>query len=117
MARKTINMKLQKSAIVVGGGETYFDDKYPLAKNEVIVGDLAHINAYSPQGPRANYESVGKHSLENLMFIDKINHKVIDSSKNYSDEKLREIKSSHEKSMKEKQLTVKNELKEKWFFK
>lgn len=67
--------------------------------NPVVTGEIAHIVAYEPGGPRGNdsfpEEALNKHS--NLILLCRDHHKLIDSQpKTYSIPVLQEMKQAHE---------------------
>lgn len=81
--------------LVIGASET--DD-------ESVIGDEAHIVAQSPDGPRGDspLTSEQRDKYDNLMVLCKIHHKQIDDQPNeFTVEKLHEIKSSHERWIRE----------------
>jgi hypothetical protein len=66
-----------------------------------IVGEVCHIRAQKEGGPRFNagQTSEERHSLENLVLMCGVHHKIIDADENlsvYTVERLLEIKTKHE---------------------
>lgn len=69
---------------------------------QLLVAQLAHIEAVSEQGPRYNPEQTDedRHGYDNLMFLCYPHHREIDVVENkdrYSVKKLKEMKGLHEK--------------------
>lgn len=72
--------------------------------DESLVGDIAHIVAQSPDGPRGNaplsLEQRDKHA--NLILLCKKHHKIIDDQENtYTVESLQLMKAAHEQRVRE----------------
>lgn len=64
-----------------------------------IIGEICHINARSPGGPRydSGQSESRRNGFENLLLLCRSHHKVIDDQTDiYTAEVLREIKSVHE---------------------
>ena len=67
---------------------------------EAIVGEEAHIAARSAGGPRWGQlrDGVGVDFYENLILLCRVHHKTMDDQPNhYTAERLRDIKTEHEK--------------------
>lgn len=72
-----------------------------------LTGECCHIEAYSPCGPRYNEHQTDKerNGYENLMLMCSRHHKIIDSHpEQYSVEKLKFLKATHEGQYKAHQL-------------
>lgn len=68
------------------------------ADEEAIVGDICHIVALSPEGPRGESELTleERDKPENLILLCKVHHKTIDDQPNhYTVEVVQSIKSDH----------------------
>src|SRR5688572_20704699 len=68
---------------------------------EAIVGEVCHIRAQREGGPRFDpgQTSEERHSLQNLVLMCGVHHKIIDADENlsrFSAERLQEIKAKHE---------------------
>lgn len=64
-----------------------------------IAGEVAHIKAKSPSGPRFDRDQTDeqRHSFENLMLICPLHHQIIDTDLvSYTVERLSRMKSEHE---------------------
>jgi len=75
-----------------------------------ILAEICHIHAQSEKGPRYNPEqnSEQRHSLENLILMCRVHHKIIDAIENlaeYPAQRLFEIKAHHEKLARDAGLT------------
>lgn len=71
----------------------------PLAAENVVLGDICHIKAQRPDGPRydENQPEDQRHAFENLVLMCKPHHKIIDTDfRSYTVERLTEIKAEHE---------------------
>src|SRR5882672_2726342 len=62
-----------------------------LVQGDVIVGEICHIKAASPNGPRYDGDQSAKdrHSYDNLVLLCATHHTVIDADPAYSVEQLR----------------------------
>ena len=72
--------------------------------NESLIGEECHIIAKSPDGPRgdASFSKEKIDKYDNLVLMCSIHHIIIDDQpSNYPVEKLKEIKNSHEKWVRE----------------
>lgn len=68
----------------------------------IVTGEICHIKAQSPQGPRYDSEQTEeqRHSYENLILLCRRHHKVVDSEfEVYDSAALTEIKAIHERSV------------------
>jgi hypothetical protein len=68
-------------------------------ESDTIIGEICHIEAKNPKGPRYNPSQTDEErdSFDNLILMCSIHHKVIDDdSDSYSVERLRQIKNSDE---------------------
>ncbi|CAM4280626.1 HNH endonuclease signature motif containing protein [Vibrio neonatus] len=71
--------------------------KRNVIEDEVVIGEMAHIIAKSPKGPRGNENTPKNDTYDNLILLCSIDHKKVDSRpSDYSEHRLREIKSKHE---------------------
>lgn len=64
-----------------------------------IVGEICHIHAQQPGGPRYKNGLIGKelHSIENLVLLCQKHHKIVDENPvQYDAARLKEIKEDHE---------------------
>jgi hypothetical protein len=69
-----------------------------LAEHDIQIGEMAHIIAKSPNGPRGANQSLEINSYNNLILLCPTHHKIVDKNpKEYPIEKLNEIKNTHEK--------------------
>src|SRR5689334_7219772 len=65
-----------------------------------VVGDICHIRAHNPGGPRFDSRQTGeqRNAFENLLLLCKLHHRLVDANpKKYSVELLSEIKELHER--------------------
>lgn len=72
--------------------------------DESIVGEECHIISKQINGPRYKPQEVGRNldSYENLILLCRVHHKMIDDQViEYSKEKIRDIKSKHERWVKD----------------
>jgi formylglycine-generating enzyme required for sulfatase activity len=72
---------------------------------DVVTGEICHIEAQNPQGPRYNSKQGDeeRHGFDNLVLMCGDHHKVIDADPaTYTVERLCEIKAQHEKSYADK---------------
>jgi len=71
------------------------------ADDPSVVGDMAHIVARKPSFTRGNYDQLSaeqREAYENRILVCKVDHKTIDDQPAYfTVEKLREIKTAHER--------------------
>lgn len=68
--------------------------------DNAIIGDIAHIEAFSNDGPRANPNLTPKqrNQYDNLILLCATHHRLVDQQPNtYTAEELRKWKSEHEK--------------------
>lgn len=87
-----------------------------LTEGNTIVGDICHIEGYSPKGPRYNEHSTDadRDAFDNLIVLCKNHHKVIDANeREYTTDKLHEYKKQHEDRYTSEGFTISNELVEK----
>jgi tetratricopeptide (TPR) repeat protein len=71
----------------------------PLVVGEVVTGEVCHIKAQSPDGPRydPDQSDTERHGFDNLVLMCGDHHKVIDAdAETYTVEELRRIKAKHE---------------------
>ena len=75
--------------------------KRNVIEDEVIIGEMAHIIAKSPIGPRGDENTPQNNTYDNLILLCANDHKKVDSQPcDYSAHRLHEIKSSHEADIK-----------------
>lgn len=70
-----------------------------LIHGDVVVGEICHIKAAKPGGPRydENQSNIERHGFENLILMCGTHHTVIDSDEEaYTIERLTKLKSKHE---------------------
>lgn len=68
--------------------------------DEALVGDACHMVGDSEKGPRGNSDlsSVERDKYANLILLCKVHHKIVDDQREtFTVEKLKEIKTNHEK--------------------
>lgn len=71
--------------------------KRNVIEDEVVIGEMAHIIAKSPTGPRGDINRVQDNSYDNLILLCSIDHKKVDSRpSNFPTEYLKSIKEQHE---------------------
>ena len=79
----------------------------------IFVGEICHIEASSPKGPRYNKSQTNeeRHSCENLIPLCHTHHRIIDTQiEKFSVKKLQEIKQNHESNFKENKILVNDEI-------
>ena len=72
-----------------------------------LTGECCHIESYSPEGPRYNIQQSNeeRNGYDNLMLMCARHHKIIDNHpEQYSVEKLKHMKATHEDQYKVQQL-------------
>lgn len=68
-----------------------------LAEHDVLIGEMAHIIAKSPNGPRGNNYSPQINSYNNLILLCPNHHTIVDTNPDkYPIDELIKIKNSHE---------------------
>lgn len=75
-----------------------------MADSGTIVGEVCHIRAQNPEGPRYSpaQSDEERHGIENLVLMCGVHHKVIDTqAQTYTVEALLEIKRAHESASRE----------------
>jgi hypothetical protein len=110
MTRKALTKSVLQALFAKSGNRC----AYPGCENvlvngkNIFVGQVAHISAVSPNGPRfdAALNDDQRRSYENLLLTCYEHHREIDLSAEYSSEVLREIKIKHETLMKSKIYSV-----------
>ncbi|PSU19935.1 hypothetical protein CTM97_18530 [Photobacterium phosphoreum] len=71
--------------------------KRNVIEDDVVIGEMAHIIAKSPKGPRGNGNTPRNDTYDNLILLCSIDHKKVDSRpSDYPEHCLRKIKSKHE---------------------
>lgn len=71
--------------------------KRNVIEDDVVIGEMAHIIAKSPKGPRGNENTPRNDTYDNLILLCSIDHKKVDSRpSDYPEHWLRDIKSRHE---------------------
>jgi hypothetical protein len=71
-----------------------------IVQGNSVIGEICHIQAASPNGPRHDplQSPVGRHGHDNLILLCPIHHKVVDDdTEAYTVERLRKMKLDHEK--------------------
>jgi len=89
-----------KQLFAFSGNVCAFPDcKVPIVESSgVVAGEICHICAKSPKGPRfdSNQTELERHSFGNLILLCRRHHKIIDSEASiYSVDALKEIKRIH----------------------
>lgn len=72
-----------------------------LVDGDIVLGEICHIAAASPGGPRYNSQlsAEDRRSFDNLVLLCSIHHTVVDSDTvAYTEERLRRMKEDHQKS-------------------
>jgi hypothetical protein len=72
-----------------------------LVEGETVVGEICHIKARSPDGPRydANQTAEQRHGYDNLVLMCSLHHTVIDDDPvGYTVERLASLKAEHERA-------------------
>lgn len=89
-----------KRLFATSGNKCAFPDcQVHISEGETIVGEVCHIEAANPGGPRYNLSQTDeeRQAFENLILMCANHHKVIDSNpESYTVARLKEIKTSHE---------------------
>jgi len=71
--------------------------KLDVAEGDVVIGQMAHMIAKSPRGPRGNENTHRNDLYDNLILLCPNHHIEVDSRPSaYPEHRLREIKSKHE---------------------
>lgn len=71
----------------------------PIAEGRSLIGEICHIHAYSPDGPRYNHNQTDeeRQGFDNLILMCANHHKMVDDDEfSYPAERLRQIKHQHE---------------------
>ena len=76
-----------------------------LAEHDVLIGEMAHIIAKSPNGPRGNNYSPQINSYNNLILLCPNHHTETNDTEKYTVDSLREMKQRHESLSISKELT------------
>ena len=72
-----------------------------LVQSETVVGEICHILASSPDGPRydEHQSPQARHGYDNLILLCPIHHEIVDDDPEaYTKERLRKMKIDHEAS-------------------
>jgi hypothetical protein len=91
-----------KKLFAVSGNQCAFPDcTLPLVDSDsgTVLGEICHIKARSPDGPRYDHAQTDKerHEFENLLLLCPAHHKIVDENPDeYTVEELRKIKREHE---------------------
>jgi hypothetical protein len=90
-----------KRLFAMSGNKCAFSDcRNPIWNEEgILIGEMCHIEARSPQGPRYNTKQTEeeREGFENLLLLCGIHHPVIDKDyESYTVAKLKKIKADHE---------------------
>lgn len=101
ITRKTIPQSILRRLYAHSGNRCAFPECHaPLfEENGLLTGECCHIEAYSPQGARFNNRQTDeeRNSYDNLVLMCPRHHKIIDNdTANYTVERIKEIKYSHE---------------------
>jgi hypothetical protein len=71
----------------------------PITEGDTVIGEICHIAAASPRGPRydANQDEAARNSADNLILLCPTHHTVIDADvESYTVERLEKMKRDHE---------------------
>lgn len=101
MARKKLKLSTLKALFAKSGNQCAFPEcnNKLIVEDNLFVGQVAHIRAVSPEGPRYDKEQSDedRRQFSNLILLCYKHHKIIDSLPHKFDtDKLQEIKKSHE---------------------
>ncbi len=111
MGVRTINTDTYKVLLARSGNECAFPNcNHPIFNdNDLLIGQLCHIEAVSPGGQRFNPDQSPqeRNSPSNLIFLCYRHHKESDDVNFYSVQKLKEIKHEHESRFKERPFDIK----------
>ena len=92
--------KTVKRLFAVSGNQCAFPGcAASLVIGDVVTGEICHIEAQSPKGPRYNstQNDDDRHGFDNLVLMCGDHHKTIDAdAETYTVEKLQKIKTQHE---------------------
>jgi hypothetical protein len=103
-------LKVKQALFALSGNRCAFPEcDAAMFRDDTIVGDICHIQAQSPGGPRYvdGLSREELHGMKNLMLLCKLHHKIVDEHPDqYTSEQLRELKYKHES----RDLNVSNEL-------
>lgn len=103
--RKSLSQKIIKTLFALSGNQCAFPNcTQSLIQESVVVGEICHMEALSKGGSRHSTKDnkTDVNSIENLVLLCSIHHQIIDAhEKEYSVEKLKEIKQSHEEKIKQ----------------
>ena len=101
MARKPPSLTTVKKLFAFSGNLCAFPDcKNKLIEDDVVLGEICHIEAAEENGPRYNIKSDDEYrrSFDNLLLLCEKCHKKVDSDENlYPVAKLTSWKAQHEK--------------------
>lgn len=92
---KTYNLLYAKS----GNGCAFPGCKNPITIGQTLVGNVCHIKAANPGGPRYDSKQTNeeRHGYDNLLLMCSIHNKVIDDDEaTYTVERLKQMKGTHE---------------------
>jgi hypothetical protein len=91
-----------KRLFAISGNKCAFPNcKAQLISEGTVVGEICHIKASSPEGPRydASQENSGRGAYDNLLLLCATHHKVIDDdTESYTVDRLKRMKVQHEAS-------------------
>jgi len=74
--------------------------KRNVIEDDVVIGEMAHIIAKSPTGPRGDRNRAQDNSYDNLILLCSIDHKKVDSRpSDYPTDYLKSVKEQHEKDI------------------
>lgn len=69
-------------------------------EHDVVIGEMAHIIAKSPTGPRGDRNRANDNSYDNLILLCSKHHKIVDSRpSDYPADYLKSIKEKHEENI------------------
>jgi len=101
MARKNVSYVVLKSLLAKSGNKCAFPNcDHPIVNNDhLLISELAHIEAVSPNGPRFNSSLTEEqiNSYNNLLYLCHQHHKEVDyCPEKYTVEILKNYKNDHE---------------------
>lgn len=105
-----------RKLLLLSGNRCAFDEcNNPLTHKGILIGELAHITAAEPGGPRYDItkDDNFRRSFENLFYLCRHHHGIIDKSdfvEEYPTELLVKMKAKHEKANESTQFEVEDNL-------
>lgn len=110
MARLAPKPSVIKKLFALSGNKCAFPDcsENLVTKDGELIGEICHIEAAEPAGPRYNPISSDeeRRSIENLILMCPIHHKITDNIEKYSVRMLSDFKSKQEKKFRNSKFTI-----------